>query len=129
MNGQGIVQDYSMALKWSLAAATQGHPGAKNTVGVILLNGFGVLKDTAQALKWISEAAEAGFPAAQCNLGVMFLNGVGVNRDRVEALKWFLLAAPSVREAANETEMLVAEMNDAEVAESRHRAESFVSRV
>src|SRR6266581_7042258 len=47
--GQGVPQDYALALTWFRRAADQGEAGAQFTVGVMYHTGKGVPQDYSQA--------------------------------------------------------------------------------
>lgn len=84
---------YVEAAKWYRLAADQGHPGARNNLGVLYEYGRGVQQDYAEAVKWYRLVAEQGDTLGQYNLGVRYENGRGVPQDYLEAAKWYRLAA------------------------------------
>ena len=43
--GDGVAQDFTMAVKWYRKAAEQGHAGAQSNLGVCYHEGNGVTKD------------------------------------------------------------------------------------
>ena len=51
-NGQGVPQDYAVAVKWYRLAAEQGKASAQSNLGVMYYNGEGVPQDYAVAVKW-----------------------------------------------------------------------------
>lgn len=59
-DGQGVPQNYKMAIKWYLAAAKQGDTKAQVNLGEMYMNGQGVARDEVQALKWNMIAAAGG---------------------------------------------------------------------
>ncbi len=55
--GEGVLQDYAEAVRWSRKAADQGHASAQVNLGVMYDNGRGVPQDYIQAHKWYNLAA------------------------------------------------------------------------
>lgn len=92
-NGQGVLQNYAEATKWTLLAAAQGDSDAQFNIGLTYYHGQGVPKDDAEAVKWFRLAAEQDHAMAQFNLGFVYDKGLGVPQDDAEALKWYRLAA------------------------------------
>ena len=67
--GEGVSQDYNIALDWFRQAADEGHAFAQFTLGIMYYNGEGVDKDYKEALIWYKKAADQGYNQAQYNLG------------------------------------------------------------
>ncbi len=61
-DGQGVQQNYSLAVNWYWLAAAQGHGRAQNDIGYMYLNGLGVPQDYVLAHMWFNLAA-AGSPS------------------------------------------------------------------
>ena len=93
VNGEGVSQNYTQAVKWYFMAAEQGNANAQYNLGYMYENGLGVSQDYSEAVRWYLKAAEQGDAEAQYNLGYMYANGKGVSQDHTEALKWYLKAA------------------------------------
>ncbi|KAF9901565.1 hypothetical protein EC991_006013 [Linnemannia zychae] len=93
VDGQGVAQDFSKALKWLLKAANQGHAPAQLQVANIYRFGLGRAKDSSKALKWFLRAADQGYGDAEYNVGMMYDTGNGVAKDSSISMKWFLKAA------------------------------------
>lgn len=97
--GQGVLQDYTEALKWYLMAAEQGFAIAQVEVGAMYEYGLGVQRHDFTAIKWYRKAAEQGDADAQCCLGNAYVAlgfefiADGDLRDFIEAMKWYHLAA------------------------------------
>ena len=91
--GQGVIQDYKEALKWSRLAAEQGNAIAQSNLGIMYRKGQGVIQDYKEALKWYRLAAEQGDASAQSNLGFMYGTGQGVLQDYARAHMWLNLAS------------------------------------
>ncbi len=64
-NGDGVLRDYSEAVKWLRLAAGQGNVRAQTTLGVMYMKGFGLAQSYFDAVKWYRLAADQGFPEAQ----------------------------------------------------------------
>ena len=94
-NGEGVAQDYGVAVQWYHKAAEQGEAKAQNDLGVRYESGTGVAQNCVEAVKWYRKAAEQGEAKAQCNLGECYLLGHGVQQDYAEAVKWYRKAAES----------------------------------
>lgn len=56
MNGEGVKQDYSEALRWLTEAAEQGNANAQSNLGMMYENGLGVPQDKALAKAWFTKA-------------------------------------------------------------------------
>jgi len=93
VNGQGVDQSDSTALKWYRKAAEQGHAQAQFNLGIMYDNGQGVDQSHTTAAKWYRKAAEQGNADAQYNLGAMYENGQGVGQSDATAAKWYRKAA------------------------------------
>jgi hypothetical protein len=52
--GDGLAQDYSLAVKWWLKAAEQGCAAAQHQLGCAYSSGEGVPRDYVQAYKWFT---------------------------------------------------------------------------
>ncbi len=92
-NGEGVPQDYAVAVKWFRKAAGQGYAPAQFMLGRMYSFGQGVPEDFAEALKWLRKAADQGDADAQYNLGLMYAIGKGVPQDYVLAYMWLNLAS------------------------------------
>jgi GAF domain-containing protein len=58
--GEDVPQDYSMAVRWYLRAAEQGHVGAQDSLGSYFWMGRGVPKDVTKAYFWSVLARDEG---------------------------------------------------------------------
>jgi TPR repeat protein len=91
--GEGVPQDYRLAVEWFRKAAEQGNANGQNAMGTMYASGTGVPQDHVQAIAWYRKAAEQGEMMAQGNLGVMYDTGRGVPQDFVQAAEWYRKAA------------------------------------
>lgn len=91
--GQGVAQDYRVALEWYQRAADQDHPMALCRIGTIHDLGRGVPRDMSEALRWYRRAAEAGDAEAAFNMATTFDQGRGVTANPKEAIGWYRKAA------------------------------------
>ena len=57
LQGDGVLQDYAVAMDWFLAASEQNQAGAQFNIGSIYLQGCGVEKDPPRAFEWFQKAA------------------------------------------------------------------------
>jgi len=62
-NGNGVIQDYTEAMKWYKLAAAQGDADAQYNLGVGYDNGEGVRQDKRQAKEWFGKACDNGHQA------------------------------------------------------------------
>ena len=88
-NGDGVKQDYKLAVLWYEKAAKRSHPAAQNNLGVLYHNGRGVKKDYKKARKWYEKSAAQGYGRAFDNLGWIYQNGQGVNVDYNKAFEYY----------------------------------------
>ena len=91
--GNGVVGNLEVAVRWFTEAAEQGDLESQNYLGILYATGQGVEKDYEAALLWLRRAADKGYAKAQANLAVMYSEGSGVEKDPVEAERWFRAAA------------------------------------
>ncbi len=91
--GEGVAQDYAIALIWYRKAAEQGEPRAQNGLAVMYANGLGVTQDYSEAIRWWRNAAEQGEANGEFGLGQAYAYGLGVAQDDIEARRWFRRAA------------------------------------
>jgi putative methionine-R-sulfoxide reductase with GAF domain/Tfp pilus assembly protein PilZ len=59
-SGEDVPKDYSMAVRWYLRAAEQGHVGAQDALGSYFWMGRGVPKDVTRAYFWSIVARDEG---------------------------------------------------------------------
>lgn len=69
--GEDVPQDYSMAMRWFLRAAEQGHVGAQDTLGAYYYLGRGAPKDVMKAYFWSLLARASGKPASKDRVAFM----------------------------------------------------------
>lgn len=121
--GEGLKQDYAVAMHWFERSANLGHPDAQYNLAICYLDGMGVDKNPVLAAKWFAIAAEQGMADAQTNLGVAYYLGEGVARDLVESFKWFTIALGSGdRTAKSYREKMASEMDAAQIDTAKARA-------
>jgi TPR repeat protein len=88
LNGQGVAQDSTEAMKWLLKAAENGNAPAQHNIGFMYANGYGIKKDLVEAFKWYQKAAEQHFSGSEFEVGASYYSGNGVSQDYIEAVKW-----------------------------------------
>jgi len=69
--GDGMSQDYNLALRWFLKAAEQGHVGAQDTLGAYYWLGHGAPKDVTKAYFWSLLARAAGKEGSKVRVAFM----------------------------------------------------------
>ena len=92
-DGDGVEQNYQIAVEWYKKAAEQGYARAQYNLAQCYMFGRGVEKDERVAVEWYKKAAEQGIPEAQSNLGGCYDNGTGVEKDETKAVEWYKKAA------------------------------------
>jgi TPR repeat protein len=91
--GEGVAQNYQLAMVWYRKGADAGDAGSMNKIGAMYASGLGVTQDYQQAIPWFQKAANAGDTPAMENLGGQYLRGEGVAQDDQQALTWYKKAA------------------------------------
>jgi TPR repeat protein len=126
-NGNGLPQNYIIAIKWFSLAAEQGDFRAQNLLGKIYERGRGVPKDYMTAVKWYRLAAEQGDARAQSNLGLMYAAGRGVTQQNAYAYMWGNLAASNGSEYGGKVQDFVAKrMTPADISSAQNLARECV---
>lgn len=69
--GEDVPQDYSMAVRWYLRAAEQGHVGAQDALGSYFWMGRGVPKDVTKAYFWSVLARAEGMQSSKDRVAFM----------------------------------------------------------
>lgn len=92
-HGEGVKQDYVLALNWLQKAAVQGESGAQLETGYLYDQGEGATQDYKRAYRWYMKAAIQGNTMAENNIGWMYEESHGVPQDNAEAMKWYLKAS------------------------------------
>jgi len=69
--GETVPQDYSMAVRWYLRAAEQGHVGAQDALGSYFWMGRGVPKDVTKAYFWSVLARAEGKETSKRRVALM----------------------------------------------------------
>jgi TPR repeat protein len=123
--GVGVVQSYTLALKWYRMAATQGDPDAAVNLGYLYYQGLGTPKDNAAAARWYRVAADHGSNMAQLNLGLMHKAGEISPANLVEGMMWMILASETRPEAAQYINEIAQRLTADQVYEAQRRAEAW----
>ena len=93
LDGRGIAQDQTLALRWFAIAAGQGHWMARNMLGRCHEHGWGCVANAAIAAQHYRIAADAGLDWAMYNLANLLATGRGVVLDHAQALALYQRAA------------------------------------
>lgn len=91
--GDGVPQDYKVALKWLEMAGNRGDADAQAALGVMYQKGQGAAEDLNLAALWYKRAAQQGDKLSQYNLASLYANGRGSMKNDKEAFFWVSLAA------------------------------------
>lgn len=108
--GQGVILDYSEALKWYRLAAEQRLAPAQYTLGTMYRKGEGVHQDDREAVKWFLHASVQGYSPAQTKLGYMYAQGFGVPQNLLLSYMWSNISNLSGDDQAKKNRDLVALM-------------------
>ena len=73
--------------------ASQGHPGAQSTLGLLYMKGKGVEQDYHKAKEWLEKSVAQDEGSAQIFLGCLYYNGQGVRQNYHKARELFEKAA------------------------------------
>jgi len=90
--GDGVAQNYALAVYWYQMAAERSLDEALCNLGYMHSSGNGIPKNTHLAVKYYKQAADQGYPRALYNLGYMYCHGNGVQEDKKEACRLYQLA-------------------------------------
>jgi TPR repeat protein len=93
MDGKGVNQDCSKAIRLYELSANQGFMEAQHFLGVIYDKGRGTSHDDTKARKWYCLAAEGGYSVSQYNCAVFLMQGRGGAQDRETAIAWLRKSA------------------------------------
>ena len=91
--GQGVPQDYKIAVKWYALAAEQGLDTAQHNLGVMYSDGKGVIQNYKTAIKWFKLSAQQGTLRSQHNLSLIYAKGEGVLQNYIYAHMWANIAS------------------------------------
>jgi TPR repeat protein/putative methionine-R-sulfoxide reductase with GAF domain len=94
--GEDVPQDFSMAVRWYLRAAEQGHVGAQDSLGSYFWMGRGVPKDLTKAYFWSVLARSEGKQTSKNRVDFMKsqLTGAQASIIEQEARKFMRLHPP-----------------------------------
>ncbi len=92
-DGEGVIQDYKVAVKYYTEAADFGNSHAIYMLGKCYLNGDGVDQNDQKAVEYFTHASQIGNSEAIVSLGQCYLYGYGVSQDEYKARDLFQQAA------------------------------------
>jgi len=87
--GQGVKQDYPLAIKWYKESAKNVYVPALDSLGRL----YAQLKDFKEAVKYLEKAAKKGSLASVYRMGILYENGTGVEADAAKAETMYKIAA------------------------------------
>ena len=79
--GKGVSKDAAQAVKWSLAAARRGVPGAQFEIGILITSREHDRAEAVAAYAWFLLADRAGHPGARSNLDLL---GPRMHREDID---------------------------------------------
>ena len=88
--GEGVDQDFDMAIEMYMRAAVGGHAQARRILaGAYERGALGRDVDAAEALRWLRLAADSGDVNAMQRMAVLYRDGgLGVKPDSAMAEQW-----------------------------------------
>ena len=89
LNGNGVKQDLSEAVRLIKNAAEKGHKAAQTHLGVLYATGKGIQKDEVLAAYWYRKSADQGDSDAQNFLGLLY----GVKQNYLQSFFWYKKSA------------------------------------
>ena len=93
LDGNGIAQDQTLALRWFVIAAHGGHLMARNMLGRCHEHGWGCAADASIAARHYRVAAQGGLDWAMYNYANLLATGRGVVEDQAQAFNLYRHAA------------------------------------
>ncbi|WP_460147962.1 tetratricopeptide repeat protein [Pseudomonas sp. S2_A02] len=93
LDGRGIGQDQSLAVRWFEIAAQGGHLMARNMLGRCHEHGWGCNTDASIAARHYRIAADAGLDWAMYNYANLLATGRGIAESQAQALALYRRAA------------------------------------
>lgn len=88
MKGNGVSQDYLLAISIFKQGADKGESSCIYSLGYMYYKGFGCAQDYNQAVQQFDLAAQKGSLAAMYMLGLCYRNGYGITIDAEKAKYW-----------------------------------------
>ncbi|GAA6171999.1 hypothetical protein NBRC116592_16690 [Colwellia sp. KU-HH00111] len=89
VNGNGVKQDYHLAIGWYKKAAVRNYPKAIHNIGLLYKKGQGVEKSDLIAGKYFERSAKLGFARSQFILSQNYFNA----KKFIDGMKWLKLSA------------------------------------
>lgn len=129
LDGDGVAQDTTEAMKWFGMAAENGDAHAAYTLGRIYYKGEGTAVNYDEAFKWFLMAAQRSDANSQFRLSEMYLNGEGVDKDVITAYAWLSLAIGNGANKRGVRDNLEREMTKAQVEQAKDMADSLAANV
>ncbi len=125
--GNYVRTDRDEANRYMRLAADGGSPEIQYIVGSMMIEWVSPLRDDKVAVDYFEKAALQNHAGAMLALGRLLASGRGREFNPVAAYAWFMLAAErNVRGAAMARDNLSANLNAAQIAEAKARAEKLV---
>ena len=130
MDGKGVPQNTTEALRWIARSAANGSSSGQNNLGGLYRDGKGVQRDFGKAFAFFAASAAQGNGGGQFNLGLVYAMGQGTRVDNLRAYMWFDIASNQVPKAAGfrdqiRAHMTPADFNNARSMEQRCRQSNY----
>ena len=126
LKGEGLDQNYAVALDWFLKAAGQDHEKARWHLIDLYRDGIGIEQNLEASARWVRIDAEQSYITsshAQAWLGHLYETGEGVAIDLVQSYLWTALGTASSLDVEQDTltrlEGVAAHMTPPEIARAQ----------
>ena len=126
--GQGMRQNYGVAMQWFAKAAANGSDNAQWKLGLGYFTGIGVPHDEREAVLWFKRAANHGNIRAQNALSDLYLTGRGVPRDYVRAYTWAAIGTGLRGNDNDRLRAIEARMTRVQIEEAHRKISSWRNR-
>jgi TPR repeat protein len=121
--GQGVLQDYTEAMRWYRRAAAQGYQAAMWHLWDMYRRNHGIPSERQAAHLWLRTAANEGDAVAQYFLAEASMNGKYEPPDLVKAYMWFILSArQSFPPAMHQQDLLATQLLPSQIAKAQRLA-------
>lgn len=122
LDGEGVQQNYTLAVKMFQRAMANALPRAYNALGICYESGYGVAKDCNKGFELKLKSAELGVPIAMKNVAMSYLNGDPVEKNEQKYIEWIRKSADCGHPGAQSsigTDYLYGKFSDKDIFQAR----------
>ena len=122
LDGEGVQQNYTLAVKMFQRAMANTLPRAYNALGICYESGFGVVKDHNKGFELKLKSAELGVPIAMKNVAMSYFNGDPVEKNEQKYIEWIRKSADCGHPGAQSSigaDYLFGKFSDKDVVQAR----------